>query len=157
MNELDGVFAKEIVEQGLREFPNECCGVIASADGVPVKVFPMRNADASPVTYRLDGKEQLHVFDEIDEQGWELWAIYHSHTHSEAYPSETDVRLAFYPEARYLLIDGEVVVESVAADDRAEPGTQIKLRHGLVLDSHAIAHLLGRCGKLPPEAAQHPD
>jgi proteasome lid subunit RPN8/RPN11 len=64
----------------------------------------MRNADASPVTYRLDGKEQLRVFDEMDEHGWELWAIYHSHTHSEAYPSETDVKLAFYPEAHYLLL-----------------------------------------------------
>jgi proteasome lid subunit RPN8/RPN11 len=104
MSELDGVFFKEIVEQGLREFPNECCGVIAAADGVPVKVFTMTNADASPVTYRLDGKEQLRVFDKIDEQGWDLWAIYHSHTHSEAYPSETDTRLAFYPDARYLLL-----------------------------------------------------
>ncbi|MBI3648609.1 MAG: M67 family metallopeptidase [Actinobacteria bacterium] len=104
MSELDGVFYKEIVEQGLREFPNECCGVIAAEKGVPVKVFPMKNADASPVTYRLDGREQLKVFDEMDEQGWELWAIYHSHTHSEAYPSETDRRLAFYPEARYMLL-----------------------------------------------------
>ena len=50
MAELDSVFYKEIVEQGLREFPNECCGVIAAnGDGRPVKVFPMRNADASPV------------------------------------------------------------------------------------------------------------
>ncbi|SRR6266571_5205470 len=104
MTELDGVFYKEIVEQGLREFPNECCGVIAAGDGVPVKLFPMRNADESPATYRLDGREQLKVFDAIDEQGWDLWAIYHSHTHSEAYPSETDRRLAFYPEARYLLL-----------------------------------------------------
>jgi [CysO sulfur-carrier protein]-S-L-cysteine hydrolase len=104
VSELDGVFYKELVEQGLREFPNECCGVIAATEGVPVKVFPMKNADASPVTYRLDGKEQLHVFDELDDQGWDLWAIYHSHTHSEAYPSETDVRLAFYPEARYILV-----------------------------------------------------
>jgi proteasome lid subunit RPN8/RPN11 len=104
MDELDGVFYKEIVEQGLREFPNECCGVVAAAAGVPVKVFAMTNADASPVTYRLDGRDQLRVFDEIDEQGWDLWAIYHSHTHSEAYPSETDLRLAFYPEARYILL-----------------------------------------------------
>lgn len=104
MSELDGVFYKEIVEQSLREFPNECCGVIAAAGGVPTKVYPMTNADASPVTYRLDGKEQLRVFDEIDEAGWELWAIYHSHTHSEAYPSETDQRLAFYPDARYILL-----------------------------------------------------
>lgn len=104
MTELDTVLFKEIVEQGLREFPNECCGVIASVAGVPVKVFSMTNVDASPVTYRLDGLEQLHVFDELDERGWELWAIYHSHTHSEAQPSETDVRLAFYPEAKYLLL-----------------------------------------------------
>ena len=116
MSELDGVFYKEIVEQELREFPNECCGVIAAADGAPVKVFTMRNADASPVTYRLDGREQLLVFDEMDDQGWELWAIYHSHTHSEAYPSETDQRLAFYPDARYLLLSladrGEPVLRS---------------------------------------------
>jgi [CysO sulfur-carrier protein]-S-L-cysteine hydrolase len=104
MSELDGVLYKEIVEQGLREFPNECCGVIAADEGVPVKVFAMTNVDASPVTYRLDGKEQLKVFDEMDERGWELWGIYHSHTHSEAYPSDTDKRLAFYPEARYVLL-----------------------------------------------------
>ena len=114
MTELDGVFAKEIVEQGLREFPNECCGLIAAdAAGRPVKVFAMRNADASPVTYRLDGKEQLKIFDEMEAEGWDLWAIYHSHTHSEAYPSETDIRLAFYPEARYIvmsLMDRELPV-----------------------------------------------
>jgi proteasome lid subunit RPN8/RPN11 len=69
-----------------------------------VKIFPMRNADASPVTYRLDGKEQLKVFEEMEAQGLDLWAIFHSHTHSEAYPSETDVRLAFYPESRYILV-----------------------------------------------------
>jgi proteasome lid subunit RPN8/RPN11 len=64
----------------------------------------MKNADASPVTYRLDGREQLKVFDELDAEGWELWGIYHSHTHSEAYPSETDQRLAFYPDSRYLVL-----------------------------------------------------
>jgi proteasome lid subunit RPN8/RPN11 len=104
LNELDGVFTKEIVEQGLREFPNECCGLIAAQDGAPAKVIQMRNADASPVTYRLDGRDQLRVFDEMEEQGFELWAIYHSHTHSDAYPSDTDRRLAFYPEARYLVL-----------------------------------------------------
>jgi proteasome lid subunit RPN8/RPN11 len=104
MAELDGVFYKEIVEQALREFPNEACGLIASDAGVPVKVYPMTNADSSPATYRLDGMEQLKVFDELDDRGWELWAIYHSHTHTDAYPSETDRKLAFYPDSRYLVL-----------------------------------------------------
>jgi proteasome lid subunit RPN8/RPN11 len=104
MSELDGVFYKEIVEQALREFPNECCGMIAAQAGLPVKVFAMKNADASPGTYRLDSDEQLKVFNEIDEHGWEIWAFYHSHTHSKAYPSLTDLRMAFYPEVRYMVV-----------------------------------------------------
>jgi [CysO sulfur-carrier protein]-S-L-cysteine hydrolase len=104
MTELDGVFFKEIVEHGLREFPNECCGVIAGREGEPVRVIPMKNIDASPVTYRLDSREQFRVFEEMEEEGLELWAFYHSHTHSEAIPSETDVRLAFFPDSRYMLL-----------------------------------------------------
>ena len=104
MAELDAVFYKEIVEQALREFPNEACGLIASEAGVPVRVYQMTNSDASPATYRFDGKEQLTVFDELDERGWEMWAIYHSHTHTEARPSETDVKQAFYPDSRYLVL-----------------------------------------------------
>jgi proteasome lid subunit RPN8/RPN11 len=104
MAQLDGVFYKEIVEQALREFPNEACGLIAAEASLPVKVYPMTNADASPATYRLEGREQLRVFDDLDERGWDLWGIYHSHTHSEAYPSETDRRLAFYPDSRYLVL-----------------------------------------------------
>ena len=122
MTELDGVFFKEIVEQGLREFPNECCGIIAAdGDGRPVKVFPVRNIDASPATYRLDGKEQLRIGEEIDEQGWTTWGFYHSHTHSRAYPSETDRDQAFYPETRYLIL---------SLQDRDEP----KLRSFFITD-----------------------
>ena len=122
MTDFDGVYFKEIVEQGLREFPNECCGVIAAtAEGHPVKVFPARNIDASAVTYRLDGKDQLRISDEIDEQGWKTWGFYHSHTHSEAYPSKTDRAQAFYPETRYLIL-------SLA--DREQP----KLRSFFIVD-----------------------
>jgi [CysO sulfur-carrier protein]-S-L-cysteine hydrolase len=104
MIELPQAFVDEIVAQAREEYPNEACGLIASADGVPVRLFRMRNADESPVTYRLDPKEQLEVFNEMDDRGWDLLAIYHSHTASEAYPSPTDVRLALYPEASYLLL-----------------------------------------------------
>jgi proteasome lid subunit RPN8/RPN11 len=102
--ELGTAFLQEIVEHSLREFPNEACGLVAGKDGRPVRVYAMRNLDASPVSYRLDPKEQLRVFDEMDLEGLDLLAIYHSHTHSEAYPSETDRRLAFYPDARYLIL-----------------------------------------------------
>jgi proteasome lid subunit RPN8/RPN11 len=104
MQRLDGVLFKEMVEHGLREFPNEACGLLAGTDGVPVRFFAMGNLDASPVSYRLDPHEQLKVFDEMDEAGLELLGIFHTHTHSEAYPSETDTKLAFYPEATYLVM-----------------------------------------------------
>lgn len=102
--ELDGVMFKEMVEHGLREFPNEACGLVAGPDGSPARFFAMSNLDASPVSYRLDPQEQLTVFDEMDRQGWDLLGIFHTHTHSEAYPSETDRKLAFYPDARYLIM-----------------------------------------------------
>ncbi len=104
MIELDSALLEEMVEHGLREFPNECCGLIAGEDGVPVEVFALRNVEASPVSYRLDPKDQLRAFQQIDEEGWDLLGVYHSHTRSEAFPSETDRRLAFYPDARYLVL-----------------------------------------------------
>jgi proteasome lid subunit RPN8/RPN11 len=113
MAELDGVFYKEIVEQALREFPNECCGVIAAdGDARPVKVFPATNIDASSATYRIDAKDQLRIEREIDDQGWDTWGYYHSHTHSEAYPSPTDRShskrvVAFYPNVRFLILSVE--------------------------------------------------
>jgi proteasome lid subunit RPN8/RPN11 len=69
----------------------------------------MRNMDQSPMSYRLDPMEQLRVTKEIEETGSELWGIYHTHTHTEAYPSETDRDRArwvqpFYPDVYYLLV-----------------------------------------------------
>jgi proteasome lid subunit RPN8/RPN11 len=104
MIEIDGGFFDEMVEHGLGAFPNEACGLLAGKEDRPVKFFPMTNADASPATYRLDPKEQLQVFDQIDDEGWDLLAIFHTHTHSDAYPSDTDRRQAFYPDSRYLVM-----------------------------------------------------
>jgi len=102
--ELGEALYQDIVDHGLREFPNEACGLIAAKEGILTRVYAMTNVDASPVSYRLDPKEQLKVFSEMDDEGLELAGIYHSHTHSEAYPSETDRRLAFYPDSRYLIL-----------------------------------------------------
>jgi proteasome lid subunit RPN8/RPN11 len=112
MLELDRVFFDEMVEHGLAAFPNEACGLLAGKEGRPVKFFAMANQDASPASYRLDPREQLMVFDEIEDEDWELLGIFHTHTHSDAYPSETDLRQAFYPEAMYVVM---------SLSDRANP------------------------------------
>jgi [CysO sulfur-carrier protein]-S-L-cysteine hydrolase len=94
----------EIVAHAREEAPNECCGIVASTDGAAVKVFRATNAEASPVRYSLDPREQYEITKEIETRGWELGAIYHSHTRSPAYPSQTDVNLAFYPDALYVIV-----------------------------------------------------
>jgi len=68
--------------------------MVGANAGETVKVFKMANAAQSPVRYSLEPFEQLAVYNTLDEQGWDLGGVFHSHTHTEAYPSPTDVRLA---------------------------------------------------------------
>ncbi len=86
------------------EYPNEACGILAGHSGIVEKVFPMANAEPSPSFYVMDPQEQFRVMKEMRRAGMALVSIYHSHTGSQAYPSATDVSLAFYPEAVYLII-----------------------------------------------------
>jgi len=114
--EIPSAMVDEMITHARAGLPNEACGVLAGADGRLERVFPMRNAEASPVVYRFDGNEQLRVFAEIEDNGWELLAIFHSHTHTEAYPSPTDRAQAHwrdpvtgrdaaaYPGVRYLIL-----------------------------------------------------
>ena len=93
-----------IVAQARDEAPNECCGMIATRDGVAVAVHPARNAAASPLRYEMDGMEQYRLQTAIEDAGHELGAIYHSHTRSAPLPSQTDINLAFYPESLYVIV-----------------------------------------------------
>jgi [CysO sulfur-carrier protein]-S-L-cysteine hydrolase len=93
-----------IVAQARDEAPNECCGIIGTRDGRAVAVHPVRNAAASPLRYEIDPRDQLRVFEELDEAGLEVGAIYHSHTRSAPEPSQTDINLAFYPDAVYVIV-----------------------------------------------------
>jgi [CysO sulfur-carrier protein]-S-L-cysteine hydrolase len=114
--ELPRAMVEEMVAHARNGLPNEACGVLAGANGRARRVFAMRNAEESPVVYRFDGNEQLRVFDQIEDNGWELLAIFHSHTHTEAYPSPTDRAQAHwrdpvtgdeapaYPGVRYLIL-----------------------------------------------------
>ena len=79
-----------MVAHAVEGLPNEACGVIAAREGRPVRMFPVRNAEDSPVVYRFDERQQLEVFNEVDDQGLNLLGFWHSHTHTEAYPSLED-------------------------------------------------------------------
>ena len=102
--ELSQHYADAIIQHALEDDPDECCGILAGRDGLVTHLYRMTNVEHSPYRYSMDGKEMLQVLNGIDDSGAELMAIYHSHTHSPAYPSDTDVRLATWPEATYLLV-----------------------------------------------------
>ena len=94
----------DVIAHAREDAPNECCGMIASSDGEAVTVHRARNAAASPFRYEIDGMEQYRIQTAIEDAGHELGAIYHSHTRSAPEPSQTDINLAFYPDALYVIV-----------------------------------------------------
>ena len=94
----------ELLEHAHDEAPNECCGLIGGEDEVAKTVYRARNAEASPLRYNLDPQDQFRIMTEMEERGEDLSAIYHSHTASPAYPSQTDINLAAYPDTVYLIV-----------------------------------------------------
>ena len=100
---LPSHLADEMVAHCLDGRPHEACGLLAANGGDIVKVFLMTNVAASPVRYALDPKEQFAVYQALDDNGWELGGVYHSHTRTEAYPSPTDVRMAS-EDVPYLIV-----------------------------------------------------
>lgn len=86
------------------EAPNECCGLLLGRGEYVEDVFPGRNIQMSPRVYEMDPQDQLRAFRLMDERGWDLVGIYHSHPATDAYPSLTDQAKALYPDARYVII-----------------------------------------------------
>jgi proteasome lid subunit RPN8/RPN11 len=94
---------EEIVSHAREDLPNECCGMVGGLDGEARTVYRAANAEASPLRYSIDAREQFRLMRAIEAVGEELVGIYHSHTKSAAYPSQTDVNLAGWPDAVYLI------------------------------------------------------
>jgi len=97
-------FAQEMIAQAREEAPYEACGVIAGKGGRAVKLYRTANAEHSTTTYRLEPEEQYKIFIEMEEKGWELWAVYHSHPAFPPYPSARDIEQAYFPEALYIIV-----------------------------------------------------
>jgi proteasome lid subunit RPN8/RPN11 len=94
----------QIVAQAREEAPNECCGIVASRDGQAVTLYKLRNAAASPLRYEIDSHDLFRASESIEDAGLEIGIIYHSHTRTAPEPSETDINLANYPDAIYLIV-----------------------------------------------------
>ncbi len=109
-----------LIAHARAEYPNEMCGLIigdraAGEGGRALRFEPTRNKAASPYRYEIDPDDLLRLTIATDEADQVFWGIVHSHTHTPAVPSPTDIGLAFYPDSLYLLVS--------LADDQADPVT----------------------------------
>ena len=105
MIELTAADRDALIARARADAPDECCGVLLGVGGQVREVRRLVNADHSPKTYRVDPKDLLRIYQELDESGLELLGVYHSHTHTAAYPSPTDVSYTQgLPEASYLIV-----------------------------------------------------
>jgi [CysO sulfur-carrier protein]-S-L-cysteine hydrolase len=117
---LPASIREAVVAQARAEYPNEACGLIvgdrpAADGGRALRFEPARNKAASPYRYEIDPADLLRLTIATDDADEVFWGIVHSHTHSPAVPSPTDIGLAFYPDALYVLV--------TLSDDEADPAT----------------------------------
>jgi len=97
--------AKQILQQAQTSPETEICGLISASNGRPQRCIPVPNvADQPQRLFSMDPECQIDAMRSMREQGEELFAIYHSHPHGPAEPSDTDLEQADYPEALYLII-----------------------------------------------------
>ncbi len=109
MARIERRFIDEMVAHAREDLPNECCGFLAGQDRQVLKLYRMTNVEASPFRFSMDPREIIQVDQAAGENGWYLLGIYHSHTGTEAYPSDTDVRIArgtseLWPDVCYALV-----------------------------------------------------
>ncbi len=89
----------------IRALPDEGCGLLlGTPSGVVHKVVPSTNVAHSAKVYEIDPRVLLRASREADTEGLEIIGVFHSHTHSEAYPSPTDIRQAPDPSWHYVLV-----------------------------------------------------
>jgi len=114
----------DMVAHALDELPNEACGLLAAVPGTAKveRLYRCRNAAASSRLYEVDSRDMLNADRDAEDGGLQIVAVYHSHTHTDAYPSPTDVKQAPDPTWRYVLVslkDAEPVVRSYRITDGA--------------------------------------
>ena len=102
MLKIPNKYVDQMVAHSLKENPNECCGILSGDDGIAQCLYRITNTANSPYRYLMDPQEFLDADRDTESNHWEFQAFYHSHTHSPAYPSTTDVRMAL--QSGYLMV-----------------------------------------------------
>jgi [CysO sulfur-carrier protein]-S-L-cysteine hydrolase len=128
----------EIVAHALENPRIECCGLVAveaGSDGArtATRVYRAENIHASALKFEIDPMEQYRLTREIEEQGWEIGALYHSHVRSEPKPSQTDIGFAANLSGLEWIIvgvagDGEPEVRSYLIEDGEVRGVALEVR-----------------------------
>jgi len=95
---------QKMLNHAEREWPLECCGILSGKEGTVQRAFELKNTEESPVSYSMAPREQMKVFEEMEKESMEMIAIYHSHPKTIPFPSETDVKLTFYPDVSSVII-----------------------------------------------------
>jgi len=118
---IDRTLLDDIVAHAVRDAPNECCGIVAVRDGAATGVHATENLAASPFRFEVDGPALFRLLESIESDGGELGAIYHSHTRSDPYPSQTDVNFSSgWPGVEWIIVgvdkQGEAEVHSYLID-----------------------------------------
>lgn len=106
--QISNTIAAAIEEHARRTYPEECCGLLSGSNGLITDIHPLRNdADKPQTRYSATPEDLFAAMRRIREEGQTLLGVYHSHPRSAAYPSSSDVEMAFYTEAFYFIISLE--------------------------------------------------
>jgi proteasome lid subunit RPN8/RPN11 len=133
---IERALLDRIVAHARRDFPNECCGMIAVREGRAVAIHEATNVAASPLRFEVEGREILRAQDAFESDGAEMGAIYHSHTRSDPYPSETDKNFARgWPGVEWLIVGvsrngDEPTVRSYRIDDGVVEEVEVQVDGG---------------------------
>ena len=95
---------QQMITHVVTVLPNEGCGFLAGSSGRVLQVYPVTNMEHSPSRYRMDPEEQIHYMTAIDQVGWQMLGIFHSHPSGPPSPSEIDREQAYYPQAVYVIL-----------------------------------------------------
>jgi [CysO sulfur-carrier protein]-S-L-cysteine hydrolase len=128
----------DLIAHAREEYDAECCGMVAypradpDAEPIAMAVHRATNVFASRKRFEIDGREVLATINEFEDDGWELGAIYHSHTHTAPYPSQTDINFAAnWPGLEWLIVglaDGDPEVRCYQIEDGEVREVELQVR-----------------------------